>query len=228
MKNIAESLKQLHQKIHTMEQKFGRQAGTVSLLAVSKTKPIEDIYAAMDGGQIDFAENYVQEAVNKIIKINDSRLIWHFIGPIQSNKTREIAKHFQWVHSLDRLKIAQRLNAMRPAQLPPLNICIQVNISEEPSKSGVPPNALAELLEACADLPKLRLRGLMALPAPCNDYEQQRIPFQQLGQLLNKLQLSRPMLDTLSMGTTHDMEAAIAEGTTMVRIGTAIFGPRGH
>lgn len=228
MKNPAKALIELRKRIGAAEQKYGRLPGSVKLLAVTKTKLIKDIYPAIDCGQTDFAENYVQEAIGKITAINDSRLIWHFIGPIQSNKTRAIAEHFHWVHSLDRAKIALRLNDLRPDHLPPLNICIQINICNEQSKSGILPDALRELLKVCTALPRLRLRGLMALPVPSENFDQQRAPFRRLRELFDELHSSQPGLDTLSMGTSHDMEAAIAEGSTMVRIGTALFGPRDH
>ena len=226
MENIAESLELLLGRIRLTEQKYGRNPGSVKLLAVSKTRIVNDIRVARACGQLDFGENYVQEAVNKILEINDPRLVWHFIGPVQSNKARQIATHFHWVHSVDRLKIAHRLNDARPQHLPPLNICIQVNISDETSKSGISPEDLPQLAAACRDLPNLRLRGLMTLPKPCTDLEQQRIPFRQVKLMLDSISSSEYPMDTLSMGTTNDMEAAIAEGATIVRIGTAIFGAR--
>ena len=226
MKNVAESLRNVRLRIARAEQAYGRRPGSVTLLAVSKTQPVAAIRAAAVCGQADFAENYVREAMEKIATLADSRLTWHFIGPVQSNKTRPVAEHFHWVHSLDRLKIAERLSAARPASLPPLNACIQINISGEASKSGVAPEAAAELLEACATLPGLRLRGLMVLPAPNDDFERQRQPFRRARELLQALEAHCPGLDTLSMGTTQDLEAAIAEGATLVRIGTAVFGPR--
>lgn len=226
MENIAESLELLLGRIRLTEQKYGRNPGSVKLLAVSKTRIVNDIRAARACGQLDFGENYVQEAVNKILEINDPRLIWHFIGPVQSNKTRQIASHFHWVHGVDRVKIARRLSDARPQHLPPLNICIQVNISNETSKSGVSPEELPQLAAACRGLPNLRLRGLMTLPEPWPDIEQQRIPFRKVRMMLDSITSSEYPLDTLSMGTTNDMEAAIAEGATIVRIGTALFGER--
>jgi hypothetical protein len=226
MENIAESLELLLGRIRLTEQKYGRNPGSVKLLAVSKTRIVNDIRAARACGQLDFGENYVQEAVNKILEINDPRLIWHFIGPVQSNKTRQIASHFHWVHGVDRVKIARRLSDARPQHLPPLNICIQVNISNETSKSGVSPEELPQLAAACRGLPNLRLRGLMALPEPWPGIEQQRIPFRKVRMMLDSITSSEYPLDTLSMGTTNDMEAAIAEGATIVRIGTALFGER--
>ena len=226
MKNIGKLLEQTTRRIREAEQRYGREPGSVKLLAVSKVRPVDEIRAASESGQIDFGENYAREGVDKIQQINDPRLIWHFIGPVQSNKTQQIAAHFQWVHSVDRAKIARRLNAARPRHLPPLNICIQINISNENSKSGIRPDDLPQLVEDCSNLPHLRLRGLMALPAPAKDIELQRMPFRQVKILLDAVNSPLLQMDTLSMGTTQDMEAAIAEGATMVRIGTAIFGTR--
>ncbi len=226
MKKIADSLDDIRRKISVLERKYQRPAGSVRLLAVSKTKPVEDIQAAIDASQADFGENYAQEAVGKIADISNPRINWHFIGPVQSNKTRTISELFQWIHSVDRKKIAQRLNDSRPEDLPPLNICIQVNISNEDTKSGVVLCELDELARICSGLPRLKLRGLMAIPLLSNSFEQQRKPFRQLKEKFIQLQSAYPSMDTLSMGTTHDMEAAIAEGSTMVRIGTAIFGER--
>ncbi|MGH8247497.1 MAG: YggS family pyridoxal phosphate-dependent enzyme, partial [Gammaproteobacteria bacterium] len=226
MKNVAQSLAAVRESIHAAEQKYGRQAGSVKLLAVSKSQPVPVVLAAVAAGQRDFGENYVQEAVSKISAVGDPLLQWHFIGPIQSNKTRLIGEHFHWVHSLDRLKIAVRLNDARPPDLPPINVCIQVNISAEDSKSGIEPAQLPRLAAAIAALPRLRLRGLMALPEPVDNFEGQRRSFRALRDLLDELRGGGLSLDTLSMGTTADMEAAIAEGATIVRIGTGIFGPR--
>jgi len=226
MKNIEESLRYTLQQIRDAEQQYGRACGSVKLLAVSKTCNKEEILEAARWGQLDFAENYVQEAIEKIKATNNPALIWHFIGPVQSNKTRPIAEYFHWVHSIDRIKIAQRLNDSRPDGYPPLNVCIQMNISGEISKAGIGPEQARELAQAIITLPRLKLRGLMALPAPGHEFAQQRWPFARLQQHLRELQSSFPGMDTLSMGTTNDMVAAIAEGATMVRIGTAIFGPR--
>ena len=226
MNNIAQSIFAIRHKIQDLELKYQRPAESVKLLAVSKTKPVESVREAMAAGQVDFGENYVQEAIRKINQINHPGLGWHFIGPVQSNKTRTIAQYFQWVHSIDRDKIAQRLNDNRPENLPPLNICLQVNVSDEQSKSGVKLSELEKLAEFCSTLPRLKLCGLMALPAICDDFEQQRIPFKKMRDLLTRLQADFPAMETLSMGTTHDMEAAIAEGSTIVRIGSAIFGAR--
>ena len=225
MNNITESLDLLRQRISRAERKYGREPGSVKLLAVSKTRSIEDIQAAVIHNQFDFGENYVQEAVAKITAITDPDLVWHFIGPVQSNKTREIATHFHWVHSIGRAKIAHRLNDARPPGLPPLNVCIQVNTSNENTKSGIQPAELGSLLELCNSLPALKVRGLMTLPAPAGDFEKQRQPFHTLSQLFNDIN-DQDQYDTLSMGTTDDFEAAIAEGATIIRIGTAIFGPR--
>lgn len=226
MTNIPAAFTSIIRNIRQAESNYGRIPGSVTLLAVSKLRPVADIRAAMTCGQLQFAENYVREAMEKINLIGDPVLTWHFIGPIQSNKTRLIAELFHWVHSLDRLKTAQRLNESRPAHLPPLNVCIQINISNEASKSGIMPDALPEFIKNCDKLKKLRLRGLMTLPEPCLDFEQQRAPFRKLKNLFDDALRIIPGLDTLSMGTTQDFRAAIAEGSTMVRIGTALFGPR--
>jgi len=202
----------------------------IRLLAVSKTFGADAVMEAADAGQRAFGENYVQEALDKIATIRRARpdltLEWHFIGPIQSNKTRLIAEHFDWVHSVDREKIAQRLSEQRPAHLPPLNICLQVNISGEATKSGVAPDEAMEVAPRIAALPRLTLRGLMAIPEPVDDEAQQRRPFRQLRALLDRLNAKGLDLDTLSMGMSGDMDAAIAEGATIVRVGTAIFGQR--
>ena len=203
-----------------------RDPDAVRLLAVSKTFPAEAVREAYRAGQHAFGENYVQEAVDKIQALHDLPLEWHFIGPIQSNKTRDIAQHFAWVHGVDRLKIAERLSAQRPAYLPPLNICLQVNVSGEDSKSGVAPGEVEALAVQVAQLPNLRLRGLMAIPAPADDPVIQRLPFARMRALLQQLNSYGLQLDTLSMGMSHDYPAAIAEGATIVRIGTAIFGAR--
>lgn len=205
----------------------GRSADSVMLLAVSKTFPAEAVREAYAAGQIAFGENYVQEGVQKVLDLRSLPLEWHFIGPIQSNKTRDIAGHFAWVHGVDRLKIAERLSAQRPPHLPLLNICLQVNISGEDSKSGVAPDDVEALARQVAALPNLKLRGLMAIPAPQDDPAEQRKPFARMRALFEKLNAQGLQLDTLSMGMSHDFPAAIAEGATIVRIGTAIFGSRG-
>lgn len=210
----------------------GRERASVSLLAVSKTFGADAVIAAADAGQTAFGENYLQEAVDKIALVRTRRpelaLDWHFIGPIQSNKTRPVAEHFHWVHTIDREKIARRLSEQRPAHLPPLNICLQVNVSGEASKSGVAPEALPALAQAVAGLPNLTLRGLMAIPEPAEDEESQRRPFALLRELQEQLAVQGIVTDTLSMGMSADMAAAIAEGATIVRIGTAIFGKRDY
>ena len=198
------------------------------LIAVSKTHPAEMVRAAAAAGQRNFGENYVQEALAKIAALSDLPLAWHFIGPIQSNKTRAIAEAFHWVHSVDREKIAVRLSEARPAHLPPLNVCIEVNVSGEASKSGVAPEALAALAKRVSLLPRLSLRGLMAIPEPTPDAELQRRCFRALRELKDALVGEGLALDTLSMGMSADLETAIAEGATMVRVGTAIFGERGR
>ncbi|KEQ18271.1 YggS family pyridoxal phosphate-dependent enzyme [Endozoicomonas numazuensis] len=220
---------QVFERIHEAERANGRE-GLVKLLAVSKTKPAEMVSEAWQLGQRDFGENYLQEAVDKITRLSElDGLVWHFIGPIQSNKTREIATHFHWVHSVDRLKIAKRLNDQRPDDLPPLNICLQVNISDEESKSGATLSELPELVASISQLSRLQLRGLMAIPAPEEDALKQRVPFKKLADTLESLNREHHLnMDTLSMGMTGDLEAAIAEGATMVRIGTALFGARDY
>lgn len=226
MASIAENISAVREEIGKAAVGCGRPASSVSLLAVSKTQGPEKVREAYAAGQRDFGENYVQEALSKIGALPLPGLCWHFIGPIQSNKTREIAEHFQWVHSVDRLKIAQRLNAQRPASLGPLNICIQVNISGEDSKSGVALTEAADLCEAIQGLDNICLRGLMAIPAPSDDAGQQRLTFRPLAQLLQHLAAKYPQMDTLSIGMSGDYAAAIAEGSTIVRIGSAIFGAR--
>ncbi|MBS0354574.1 MAG: YggS family pyridoxal phosphate-dependent enzyme [Proteobacteria bacterium] len=204
----------------------GRQPAEIRLLAVSKTWPADSVREAAAAGQRAFGENYVQEGVAKVEALTGLDLEWHFIGPLQSNKTRQVANHFAWVHSIDRLKIAERLSEQRDVHLPPLNVCIQVNVSGEDSKSGVAPAGLAELATAVAALPRLRLRGLMAIPEPTSDVAVQRARFASLRALRDELNGAGHGLDTLSMGMSDDLEAAIAEGSTMVRVGTAIFGSR--
>ncbi len=203
-----------------------RSPDEVLLLAVSKTRSADELRALAALGQHSFGENYLQEALGKITVLQDLELEWHFIGPLQSNKTKPVAENFAWVHSVDRLKLAQRLNEQRPAGLPPLNICLQVNVSGEQSKSGVSFAELPELARQVATLPHLKLRGLMAIPAPADDFAAQRLPLSKLREALLQLNLEGLQLDTLSMGMSDDLEAAIAEGATMVRIGTALFGPR--
>ncbi|MGZ5018080.1 MAG: YggS family pyridoxal phosphate-dependent enzyme [Methylobacter sp.] len=226
MTTIIERLQQIRSQISDAERANNRRPGSVLLLAVSKTKPSEDIATAYQAGQRHFGENYLQEALKKQQELGAYDISWHFIGPIQSNKTRPLATHFDWVHSVDSLKIARRLSEQRPAHLPPLNICLQVNISDELSKSGITLAELPELCEQVATLPNLKLRGVMAIPAPQEDFEQQRLPYKMLYQAV--AQLNRPDLDTFSFGMTGDLKAAIAEGSTIVRIGTALFGERNY
>ena len=206
----------------------GREAVAVSLLAVSKTFDAAAVRGLAECGQREFGENYVQEALDKQARLADLPLVWHFIGPIQSNKTRAIAEHFSWVHSVDRLKIAERLSAQRPEGLPPLQVCIEVNVSGESSKGGVTVVDLPALAEAVAALPRLRLRGLMAIPAPVADRDAQRAAFRQVRQAFDDLVAGGMPLDTLSMGMSGDLEAAILEGATIVRVGTALFGERNY
>ncbi len=228
--SISANLQQVGQAIEAAAVQAGRDPASVKLLAVSKTFGPQAVIEAAEAGQRAFGENYLQEAVDKQQAISalrpDLALEWHFIGPIQSNKTRPVAEHFAWVHSVDREKIARRLSEQRPARLPPLNICLQVNVSGEDSKSGVAPSELPALAQAVAALPNLKLRGLMALPEPAADPAQQRRPFVQLRALQAQLHALGMVTDTLSMGMSADMPAAIAEGATIVRIGTAIFGKR--
>jgi len=226
MTTIASNLQAVRDAITAAAHHAGRHADEVSLLAVSKTFPPGAVREAYLHGQTRFAESYVQEALDKIATLQDLAIEWHYIGPIQSNKTRAIAEKFSWVHSVDRFKIAERLSGQRPAHLPPLQVCLQVNISREASKSGVVPDEADDLARAMAELPNLTLRGLMAVPAPCDDIAAQREPFARLRKLRDQLNLHGMQMDTLSMGMSHDFAAAIAEGATMVRIGTAIFGDR--
>lgn len=213
-------------RIRAAEQRFQRPPGSVRLLAASKTQSPAAIAAIAAAGQTCFGENYVQEALDKMVELATLDLEWHFIGPIQANKTRGIAEHFAWVHGVDRLKIAERLSAQRPDRLPPLNVCLQINIDREPTKHGLDESAVAEVARAVAALPRLRLRGLMAIPAPAADFAAQRRPLARLRELWERLNAGGLALDTLSMGMTDDLEAAIAEGATLVRVGTALFGPR--
>ena len=225
MSTIADNLGQVSQRIRAAADAVQRDASSIHLLAVSKTKPAQAVREAYAAGMCDFGENYLQEALGKQAELTDLPLSWHFIGPIQSNKTRAIAENFAWVHSVDRLKIAQRLSEQRPADLPPLNICIQVNVSGEASKSGCTPADLPALASAISALPRLKLRGLMAIPEPTEDRAAQDAAFAQVRDLQNSLDLP---LDTLSMGMSHDLESAIAQGATWVRIGTALFGARDY
>ena len=225
MSTIAGNIALVEARIRDAALAVQRDVTSVHLLAVSKTKPAAALREAYAAGLRDFGENYLQEARAKQVELADLPLSWHFIGPIQSNKTRDIAEHFAWVHSVDRLKIAQRLSEQRPADLPPLNICIQVNVSGEASKSGCTPHDLAALAAAINVLPRLKLRGLMAIPEPTDDRSEQDAAFATVRTLLQSLNMG---LDTLSMGLSHDLESAIAQGATWVRIGTALFGARDY
>ncbi|MDB5840073.1 MAG: YggS family pyridoxal phosphate-dependent enzyme [Herminiimonas sp.] len=231
---IVRNMQVVHSDIVAAARKAGRDPAEIRLLAVSKSFGADAVIEAAQAGQHAFGENYLQEALDKMTAVRAaqpticSTLEWHFIGPIQSNKTRPIAEHFDWVHSIEREKIAQRLSQQRPADLPPLNVCLQVNISGEASKSGVPAEQAPALAHAIAALPGLRLRGLMAIPEPAATFEQQSEPFRKVRLLFERLRAEGLALDCLSMGMSADMAAAIAEGATMVRIGTAIFGERNY
>lgn len=226
MTPISANLQAVHARIAAAARAAGRDEKDVSLLAVSKTWPAECVRLAAAAGQHAFGENYVQEGVAKVAELQSLGLAWHFIGPLQSNKTRPVAESFDWVHSVERMKIAERLSEQRPAGKSPLNVCLQVNVSGEASKSGCAPDEAVALAKAIAALPNLRLRGLMCIPEPVEDVEAQRQPFRQLREIYERLRAEGLPLDTLSMGMSHDIEAAIAEGATMVRVGTAIFGER--
>ncbi|WP_321861555.1 YggS family pyridoxal phosphate-dependent enzyme [Pseudomonas paraveronii] len=225
MSTIADNIGLVSQRIRAAADAVQRDANSIHLLAVSKTKPAQAVREAYAAGMCDFGENYLQEALGKQAELTDLPLSWHFIGPIQSNKTRAIAENFAWVHSVDRLKIAQRLSEQRPADLPPLNICIQVNVSGEASKSGCTHADLPALAQAISALPRVKLRGLMAIPEPTEDRAAQDAAFATVRDLQASLNLP---LDTLSMGMSHDLESAIAQGATWVRIGTALFGARDY
>jgi len=225
LNSIAHNLKQIRQRIRQTALAVGRDPQRVNLLAVSKTRSTEEIQQALDSEQKHFGENYLQDAEEKIHKLGKAA-VWHFIGPLQSNKTRTIAEDFDWVHSIERIKIARRLNEQRPESLAPLNVCLQVNTSSELTKSGLTPEAVLTLAQEVQTLPHLRLRGLMTIPAVEKDTEKQKVPFRLLRELLQELNSTGMNLDTLSMGMSNDFESAIAEGATIVRIGTAIFGPR--
>ncbi len=227
MSSIASNIAATVRRIRDAEQIAQRSASSVTLLAVSKTKPVERLREAYIAGQRDFGENYLQDALPKIEQLAGLGICWHFIGPLQSNKSRLVAEHFDWFHSLDRAKIARRLSEQRPAALGPLNVCIQVNISVEASKSGVMPAQAAALAKEIQGLPGLSLRGLMAIPSSALDDAGQTLAFTQMRQLFEQLKPLAPQMDTLSMGMSGDLETAIAQGSTMVRIGTAIFGARG-
>jgi len=224
--NLPENLLWVRQRIALAARSAGRDPAEVTLIGVSKTQPASTVRAAVEAGLTDLGENYVQEALDKIGQLNDPRVTWHFIGVVQSNKTREVAEQFQWVHTVDRLKIARRLSEQRPHYAPPLQVCLQVHIGGEDSKSGVAPGEVRALADAIAALPRLKLRGLMCIPPPEEDPGRQRGWFAQLRQLRVALNASGHDLDVLSMGMSGDFEQAIAEGATHVRVGTAIFGAR--
>ena len=226
MHKIGNHLIEVENRIQKAAQRCGRAPDSVQLLAVSKTKPASLIREAYAAGQTRFGENYLQEALQKQVQLADLPIEWHFIGAIQSNKTRAIAEHFDWVHTVEREKIARRLNEQRPPDKPPLNICLQVNLDRETSKAGITLEQLPALLDSVAELPNIRLRGLMAIPAPREDFESQRLALLPLSRALQSLRQNHPGLDTLSMGMSADLEAAVAAGATLVRVGTDIFGAR--
>jgi hypothetical protein len=226
MQTLTDRFALVNERIRKTESRCKRPAGSVRLLAVSKKKPVDTIKAAYELGQTDFGENYLQEALPKIAALRGLPIHWHFIGQLQANKTRTVAENFDWAHSVDRFRIAQRLNDQRPQNLKPLNICIQVNLDSEEDKAGVQPDDVAELAGAIIELPCLHLRGLMALPKPVTDERQQQETFRRLRRIQEALIENGLPLDTLSMGMSDDFEAAIAEGSTIVRVGTALFGPR--
>jgi len=213
-------------RIEAAARRAGRDPASIRLLAVSKQQPVEAIAAAAAAGQREFGENYAQEGVGKIEALRERALIWHFIGQLQANKTRDVAGHFQWVHTVDRERIATRLDAQRPHYAAPLDVLLQVRLGDEPGKGGVEPVDLPRLAEFVAGLPRLRLRGLMCIPPPLADEDAQRVPFARLRELLEDLNRRGHRLDTLSMGMSADLEAAVLEGATIVRVGTAVFGPR--
>ena len=226
MIGVTENLRKIRDLLHVAAIEANRDPAGVRLLAVSKKQPLEKIREAYAAGQREFGENFVQEGFEKIAAMDKDDITWHFIGHLQSNKTRVVAENFDWVHTIDKLKTARRLSAQRPDGLPPLNVCLQVNVDDEESKSGVAPEALPELAAACAKLPNIRLRGLMCVPAIREEQDAQRIPFAALRELAEKLRTDGVDTDTLSMGMTADFRAAILEGATIVRIGTALFGER--
>ena len=225
--NLVSRYQGLLRRLRTAEKRFDRPNNSVCLVAVSKTYPARDIRAVAQEGQQDFGENQVRDALAKFPELGDLNRTWHFIGPIQSNKCRDIAQNFDWIHSVERLKNARRLSEFRPVEMGPLNILLQVNLQNEVTKAGISPDAVSELAATVLELPNIRLRGLMAIPAPENDFDRQRSIFSRLRELKERTNQQLGIsLDCLSMGMTDDLEAAVAEGTTHVRIGTAIFGPR--
>lgn len=223
---ISANIAKVSREVSSAADKYARECDGIRIMAVSKTRTEQDVRAAAACGIVDFGENYLQEAVGKIESCSDLGLCWHFIGPLQSNKTRPVAEHFAWVHSVDREKLLRRLNDQRPEASGRLNVCIQVNISAEDSKAGVLPSELESILAVAAAQPRLCLRGLMAIPEPARDFAAQRAPLDALAELFAEARGRYPSLDTLSMGMSADLEAAVAAGSTMLRIGTAIFGPR--
>jgi PLP dependent protein len=221
------ALQSVRRRVAEAASAAGRAPDSVRLVAVSKLQPVAMVRGAATAGQVDFGENYVQEGCDKIAALADvPGLVWHFIGQLQGNKTREVAEHFDWVHTVDRGRIAARLSAQRPAHMPPLQVLLQVSLADEPGKGGVTPAELPALAAAVAVLPRLQLRGLMCIPPPVADVEAQRQPFRRLHELLAALQAAGHPVDTLSMGMSDDLEAAVLEGATLVRVGTAIFGRR--
>ena len=228
MPSIIARLESVQQQIQAAAEKYRRTADSVQLLAVSKTRPAEDILQALAAGQQRFGESYIQEALDKITQLREQPIEWHYIGRIQGNKTRSIAENFDWVHSIENSKQLRRLNEQRPGHLPRLNICLQVKIDDEESKGGLGPEQAAVLVAEVDDYPRLHLRGLMTLPAPAGTLQAQRLPFRKLRELRDRLATPDLPLETLSMGMSNDLEAAIAEGASIVRIGSAIFGPREH
>jgi PLP dependent protein len=226
MQFIAQQLNTIRAYVNELEQKYGREKNSVKIVAASKTRTAEEILGAFEHGQLDFGENYQQEAVAKIKPLSCKNIVWHFIGPLQTNKARHIAEHFSWIHSIDRVKIAKRLSQLRSPDQTKLNVCIQVNVSQEKSKSGTSLDELKSLADTIVQLPGLKLRGLMALPAPDTALSKQREAFREVRAYLELLCSYGHELDTLSIGTSNDMEAAIAEGATIIRLGTALFGAR--
>ena len=226
MIRVTENLGKIHDLLAKAALEAKRDPGSIRLLAVSKKQPLQRVADAVAAGQRDFGENFVQEGLERIEKLPKKNLVWHFIGHLQTNKTRAVAENFDWLHTLDRLKTAERLSRHRPDELGDLNVCLQVNIDGEPEKSGVRADALPELAAACVELPRLKLRGLMCLPALCEDFDKQRVPFARLRVLKESLAENGIAMDSLSMGMSGDYRAAIWEGATIVRIGTAVFGPR--
>ncbi len=229
MANIENNTTSVQRRLQQAARDAGRNPEDILLLPVSKTRTSAQVRMAVDSGLSSFGENYLQEALEKMDQLTDLSISWHFIGPLQSNKTRQVAEHFDWIHTVDRLKIAKRLSDQRPADMAPLNICLQINIDNEPSKSGFMPQQAIEAASSIADLPNLRLRGLMAIPKPSTELAQQHQPFVRLRALLEQINErldNSQKLDTLSMGMSGDLEPAIYEGATIIRVGTDIFGPR--